>query len=62
MSVEDQHIKQIENGIRALRLKTKTPQEINVSKSFTALKSLNEGMHDDLMEKYKRVLKDYKNT
>lgn len=59
MSMEDVYIKHIENGIRGIRLGTKTPQEANVTQSFERLKIVNEGMAQDLMSKYKNVVEDY---
>lgn len=57
--MEEIYIKAIENGIRAIKLGTKTPQDANLSKSFTGLKPLNAGMHDELMNNYKAVLLEY---
>lgn len=64
MSMEDVYVKHIENGIRGIRLGTKTPLEAKVAQSFERLKKVNEGMHQDLMAKYKKVVEDWnkKNT
>lgn len=59
--MEEILIKNIENGIRAIRLGNKTPIEANLAVQFNKLLPLNKGMYDDLMEKYKRVVEDYKN-
>ena len=59
MSSEDLYIKNIENAIRALRIGSKEPKDLNVGHNFTKLKPLNEGMHDDLMGKYKTALEVY---
>lgn len=56
---EDLYIKNIENAIRALKFRTKEPKDLNVGTNFTKLKSLNEGMHDELMGKYKTALEVY---
>lgn len=57
--MEDLYIKNINNGIRAIRLGTKSPQEANIGSQLNKLKPLNEGMYDELMNNYKAVLKDY---
>ena len=63
MKSEDLYIKNIENGIRAIRMNTKKPADVgaSISAQFTKLKAVNEGMHDDLMVKYKNVVKDFNN-
>jgi len=58
--VEEIYIKNIESGIRALRMGTKTPSETNVGVNLVKLKPLNPGMHDDLIAKYKTALEEYK--
>jgi len=59
MGSEDLYIKNIKNGIRGIRLGTRTPQEANVGSQFTKLKPLNEGMYEELMGEYKKVVADY---
>ncbi len=59
MSGEQIYIKNIENAIRAIKLGSKSPSEVNVSANLTRLKSVNEGMALDLMQKYKAVVDDY---
>lgn len=59
MSNEELYIRNIENGIRALRFKTKTPSETNVGHNLNRLKMVNEGMYDEYLEKYKKALKEY---
>lgn len=61
-STEDICIQKIESGIRAIRNKSKTPQEANCGFFFNKLKPLNEGMYDDLMNDYKAVLKEIKDN
>jgi hypothetical protein len=60
-TLEDNYIKNIENAIRGIRLNTKTPQDVGatVSSNMEKLKSLNEGMAEELMKKYKNVTEDY---
>ena len=62
MGVEELCIRKIESGIRALKFKTKKPSELNISQYFEKLKNTNEGMYDDLMEKYRAALSDYKKS
>lgn len=60
-NMEEILIKNVRNGIRAIRMGTKTPSEANVGVSLNKLKSLNEGMYLELMEDYKKVLEEFKN-
>ena len=59
MSAEDIYIKNIESGIRGLRLRTKTPSESNVGANLNRLKMVNEGMYDEYLAKYKKALNEY---
>ena len=59
MSAEQIYIKNIESGLRALRLRTKEPSELNVGINLNRLKVINEGMYDDYLEKYKAALAEY---
>lgn len=61
MTTEDILIKKIKDATRAIRLGNKTPKDValEVSHSFARLKTLNVGMHDELMGKYKNVVNDY---
>lgn len=63
MTSEDLYIRKIEGAIRGIRLGTKEPKDVaaETAKAFANLKTLNVGMHDDLMTKYKNVTEDYKN-
>ena len=58
--MEEILIKQIENGIRAVRL-GKNPVGLDITGKITKLKLLNEGMAEDLNKKYVAVVKDYNN-
>lgn len=57
MSIEEILINKIEASIRGIRIGTKKPKD--VAHSFAKLKTVNEGMHDDLMVKYKNVIGDF---
>jgi len=61
MSGEQIYIKNIENAIRSIKLGSKKPSEVNVSANMVRLKAVNEGMHDELMQKYKQAVTDYNN-
>lgn len=63
MTTEDIYIRKIEAHTRAIRMGTKKPVEVaqDIASAFARLKPLNEGMHDELMSKYKKVLEDSKN-
>lgn len=60
-SLEDIYIRNIEASIRGIRLNTKTPADVGgtVANQLGKLKAINEGMHDDLVGKYKKVVEDY---
>ena len=60
MTTEEIYIKNIENGIRALKLRTKTPSETQVGVFLNKLKGLNIGMYEELLGKYKEGLEEYK--
>lgn len=59
-TTEDLLIKKIEGAIRGIRMGNKEPKDVasEVSHSFARLKTLNDGMHDELMTKYKNVIAD----
>ena len=50
---EDLYIKLVKNGIRAIKLGTKTPAEAKVGLSLNKLKTLNIGMYEELLLEYK---------
>lgn len=56
MSAEELYIKHIENGIRSIINGTKTVKEANVGISLNKLKTVNEGLYEDYLKKYKEVL------
>lgn len=55
-TMEDIYIKKVENGIRAIKMGTKTPAEAGVGAPLNKLKELNIGMYEELLEKYKALL------
>ena len=58
MSSEDQYIKNTENAIRKLKFGTTEKSEVmkTVGFNLSKLKSVNEGMYQDLLQKYKVAL------
>lgn len=50
--MEEILIKNIENGIRGIKLGTKTPETAKVGQSLNRLKGINEGMYQDYLKKY----------
>lgn len=59
MTSEELYISKIENGIRGIRMGTKNPYKLKLLVWFNKLEPLNDGLHKDLLEKYKSVLKNY---
>jgi hypothetical protein len=59
MTSEELYVKNIEAGIRAIRLRTKSPKEAGVGYSLNKLKEVNVGLYEDYLAKYKRVVEDY---
>ena len=57
---EEIYIERIEGAIRGLKLKTKTPEQIDVTDQFKRLKPLNPMMYEDLKEKFEAQVKIYK--
>jgi hypothetical protein len=60
MGIEETCIKKIEDGIRAIRMGTKSPRDANVGFSLNRLKELNIGLYKDYLASYKRVLEHHK--
>ncbi len=57
--MEELLIKKVAADIRGLRMRTKTPEEIKVMYFLDKLKKLNDGLHDEYLEKYMKVRKMY---
>ena len=60
MSYETDLIRKITGGISGVKNKTKTPAEAKLGPLFAALKKVNVGQHDELMNNYKAVLETLK--
>jgi hypothetical protein len=59
MNAEELYIKNIESGIRAIRMGSKEPNDTRAPVSLNKLKEVNVGLYEDYLAKYKRVLVDY---
>ena len=60
MTIEEDCIRHIENGLRSLRLRSKSPPELKMGVYLNKLKELNIGLYEDYLEKYKKALENYK--
>lgn len=58
--MEQNLIRLIENGIRVVKLGTKTPKEVSVNSHIEKLKSINPMMAEDLQKQYVEVVKNLK--
>jgi hypothetical protein len=58
---EEIYISKIENGIRGIKMGTKTPDEIDLKDTFIKLKKLNPFMYEDLHDKHVNVVINYNN-
>lgn len=59
MSTEELCVENIEKGIRLIRGGKKSPKDAGLGVYFKRLKELNEGMYEDLIQQYKKVVNDY---
>jgi hypothetical protein len=62
MTNEQLYVQNIENSIRAIRLRMKNPQDINLLSNFNRLKVISLVRYNELMSKYQNVKKDYQNS
>lgn len=60
-TLEELYIKKLEGAIRGIKMGTKNPSDVGleVSNAFTKLKQLNDGMADDLMQRYKKIVDEH---
>ncbi len=56
---EEIYISRIENGIRGIKMGTKSPDSLDLQPSFNRLKPLNPHMWEDLNDKYIKVVSIY---
>lgn len=59
LSTEELIVRKIESGIRGIDLGTKKPHEVNILKELSRLSMLNDGLFDELQDKYTNTLKKY---
>lgn len=59
MTAEELYIKNIENGLRAIKMGVKAPKDTLAGVSLNKLKVINEGLYCDYMAKYKKAVQDY---
>lgn len=60
MSAEELYIKNIESGIRSIKLKNTPPKDTLAPASLIRLKTVNIGMYESYIEKYKTAVAEYK--
>lgn len=58
-TLEEQLVKNIEDGIRAINMGVKHPTETLAPNNLNRLKSVNEGLYQDLIAKYKLAVQNY---
>lgn len=58
-TAEELYIRNIENGIRAIRMGLKEPKDTLAPHSLNKLKQINVGLYEDYLEKYKNVIKEH---
>ena len=58
-TLEELAIKKIRGGMLAIKNGSKSPEEVSLSYSFGKLQELNEGMYEDYILEYDRLVKDY---
>ena len=58
MGTEELLITRIENGLRGLRLKTKTFEQVDIRPKLIRLKKTNPNMADELEQKYLRLINE----
>jgi len=59
-SIEEIYVKRIENGIRSINFGTKKPEDVNVHTDLKKLKSINDGLCEDLTDKYYNTIYAYR--
>jgi hypothetical protein len=62
MTIEETYVKHIKSGIRGIKHGTKKPEEVNIGKYLNKLRDVNEGLYDELFERYQLVTENYKKS
>lgn len=59
-TAEDLYVKNLDNGLRAMRLGTKKPiAELNMEGNLSRLQKVNPMLFEDYFARYQRALKEY---
>jgi len=58
--MEQKYVRLIEAGIRGLKQGTKAPNETKAPMALNRLKAINQPMYEDLIQKWKKAVEDYK--
>lgn len=59
-SIEEIVVRNIESGIRGINFGTKRPEDVNIHKDLKRLQSINDGLYEELCDKYYNTLDAYK--
>ena len=59
LTIEECYVRKIECGIRSIKLGNKKPEDVQLRKAFDKLRTVNDGLCDDLLTKYDNVMKAY---
>jgi hypothetical protein len=59
-SIEEIVVRNIENGIRGIKCGTKKPEDVNVVIQLKKLQAINDGLYEDLCDKYYSTLDEYR--
>lgn len=59
-SIEEIVVRKIEGGIRGIENGTKLPEDVNVPMQLKKLQAINDGLYEDLCDKYYATLDEYR--
>jgi hypothetical protein len=59
-SIEEIYVSRIESGIRGIHCGTKKPEDVNVVTDLKKLQPINDGLYEDLTDKYYNTLDAYR--
>lgn len=60
VSIEECYVRKIECGIRSIKLGNKKPSEVSLNSVFDRLGRINDGLCDELLKKYDKIVIEYK--
>ena len=58
--IEELSVKKIRSGIKQIKSGLKTPEEASLGFAFNKLKDLNEGLYEDFLAEYTKVVNSLK--